>query len=232
MKILVIEEQQSVRESLHHSLSFNGCDVVLAHDGREGLETLDRHALDLVLLDMELPGMDGLSVCRELRSRGHILPVVMISAQGGADDRVAGLDAGADDCLTAPFVLEELLARMGAALRRATLITPDQEARSRNLLAFKDLSLDTQNRQMRRAGRVVELTSTESRLLTLLLTQPRHVLSRPTLLKKIWGEEASAPNNGLDVYIGYLRRKTEAGGAARLIHTVHGVGYVLREPTS
>lgn len=230
MKILVIDNQHSVRDYLHHCLSFNGHEVILAEDGDTGLATVQRESPDLVIVDTELATIDGMEVCRVLRSSGHTLPLLMLSDRNEVADRVAGLNAGADDYLGKPFALEELIARAHALLRRARLAVPAQETPSSKVLTFEDLSLDPQIRLMRRGDRAVELTHTESRLLSVLLTQPRHVLSRSMLISEVWGADASTSNNSLDVYIGYLRRKTEAGGEPRLIHTLRGVGYVLRAP--
>lgn len=232
MKILVIDDQPSVRDYLRHCLSFNGHEILLTDDGDKGLEAVRRQSPDLAILDAELPTIDGMEVCRALRSSGHTLPLLMLSNRNDVADRVAGLNAGADDYLVKPFAMEELIARVHALLRRAALATPTQGAQSPHLLTFEDLSLDPQIRQMRRGDRVAELTHTETSLLTLFLTQPRHVLSRSTLITQVWGADASTSNNSLDVYIGYLRRKTEAGGEPRLIHTLRGVGYVLREPSA
>lgn len=232
LKILVIDNQHTVRDCLRHGLSFNGYEVILADDGDTGLTAVRHHSPDLVIVDVALPTIDGMDVCRTLRSSGCTLPLLMLSDRDEVADRVAGLNAGADDYLATPFALEELIARVYALLRRAALTTPAQEPQSPDVLSFEDLSLDPQTRQMRRADRVLELTHTESRLLALLLTQPRHVLSRSTLITEIWGPDPSTSNNSLDVYIGYLRRKTEAGGEPRLIHTLRGVGYVLREPSA
>lgn len=232
MKILVVENQHSVQDCLRHSLSFNGYEVILADDGEKGLTAVRHHSPDLIIVDVALPIIDGMEVCRVLRSSGYTLPLLMLSDRGEVADRVAGLNAGADDYLATPFALEELVARVRSLLRRAAIATQVHEPHSPDALIFADLSLDPQTRKMHRAGRVMELTRTESRLLSLLLTQPQHVLSRSTLIKQVWGADASASNNSLDVYIGYLRRKTEAGGEPRLIHTIRGLGYVLREPAA
>ena len=228
MKILVVDDEQAVRESLRRSLAFNGYDVSLAEDGAEGLEKIQREQPDLVILDVMMPQMDGLEVCRTLRSTGYDRPVLMLTARDGVADRVAGLDAGADDYLPKPFALEELLARVRSLLRRAAqeaTTSPEEPTE----LVFEDLTMNPQTRDVRRGDRSISLTRTEFALLQLLMQNPRVVLARQTILEEVWGYDFPTSGNALEVYIGYLRRKTEAGGEARLIHTVRGVGYVLRE---
>lgn len=228
MKILVVDDEKAVRESLRRSLSFNGYDVSLAEDGVEALGVISRVQPDLTVLDVMMPRMDGLEVCRNLRSTGYDRPILILTARDGVSDRVAGLDAGADDYLPKPFALEELLARVRALLRRAAADAIGGEGDSDELV-FEDLHLNPDTRDVRRGERPISLTRTEFALLKLLMSNPRRVLSRTTILEEVWGYDFPTSGNALEVYIGYLRRKTEAEGEARLIHTVRGVGYVLRE---
>lgn len=228
MKILVVDDEQAVRESLRRSLIFNGYEVVLAEDGIEAVETIGRVRPDLVILDVMMPRMDGLEVCRTLRSTGYDRPILMLTARDGVSDRVAGLDAGADDYLPKPFALEELLARVRSLLRRAAVENPrSQEDLSE--LVFEDLRLNPDTRDVYRGDRSISLTRTEFSLLHLLMRNPRRVLPRATILEEVWGYDFPTSGNALEVYIGYLRRKTETDGEPRLIHTVRSVGYVLRE---
>lgn len=229
MKILVADDEQAVRESLRRSLRFNGYDVVLAEDGEDALDQIRAEQPDLTILDLMMPKLDGLGVCRTLRSSGYDGPILMLTARDGVSDRVAGLDAGADDYLPKPFALEELLARVGSLLRRTRSEARKAAEKDTTRLQFEDLTLDTSTRDVTRAGRPISLTRTEFALLHLLLQNPRHVLDRQTILEEVWGYDFPTSGNALEVYIGYLRRKTEAGGESRLIHTVRGVGYVLRE---
>lgn len=231
MKILVVDDEQAVRESLRRSLRFNGYDVALAQDGMQALELIESEHPDLTILDVMMPRLDGLDVCRELRSKGYDRPILMLTARDGVAERVAGLDAGADDYLPKPFALEELLARVRALLRRAQADALDPTLGSSAELIFDDLHLDTVTRDVRRGDRRITLTRTEFALLELLMRNARRVLSRQTILEEVWGQDFPSSGNALEVYIGYLRRKTEAGGEARLIQTVRGVGYVLRETT-
>jgi two-component system response regulator MprA len=225
VKILVVDDERAVRESLRRALELEGYAVELAEDGRQALERLDEEAQpDAVILDVLMPGMDGLEVCRTLRSQGSRLPVLMLTARTQVEDRVEGLDAGADDYLTKPFALEELFARVRALLRRSGDDGTDGET-----LRFADLELDPGTREVRRDGKRIELTRTEFSLLELFLLNPRQVLTRSVIFERVWGYDFGFASNSLDVYIGYLRRKTEAGGKPRLIHTVRGVGYALRE---
>lgn len=228
MKILVVDDEQAVRESLRRSLAFNGYDVSLAEDGVEGLEKIQREQPDLVILDVMMPQMDGLEVCRTLRSTGYDRPILMLTARDGVADRVAGLDAGADDYLPKPFALEELLARVRSLMRRAAQ-EATTVAEEPSELVFEDLTMNPQTRDVRRGERSISLTRTEFALLQLLMQNPRVVLARQTILEEVWGYDFPTSGNALEVYIGYLRRKTEAGSETRLIHTVRGVGYVLRE---
>ncbi|MCQ4619830.1 response regulator transcription factor [Corynebacterium sp. CCUG 71335] len=229
MKILVVDDEQAVRESLRRSLQFNGYDVALAKDGQEALASIEQEQPDLTVLDVMMPQLDGLGVCRELRSSGYDRPILMLTARDGVSDRVAGLDAGADDYLPKPFALEELLARVRSLLRRARADAIQQDAEGGSELSFEDLHLDISSRDVRRGDRHISLTRTEFSLLHLLLRNPRKVLTRQKILEEVWGHEFPSSGNALEVYIGYLRRKTEAAGEPRLIHTVRGVGYVMRE---
>ena len=223
MRILVVDDERAVRESLRRALELEGYEVDLAAAGEEALNRLESDGLpDAMILDVLMPGADGLEVCRRLRSRGNRLPVLMLTARAEVENRVAGLDAGADDYLTKPFALEELLARLRALLRRATNGQGE-------LLRFGDLELDPATREVRRAGESIELTRTEFSLLELFMLNPRQVLTRSIIFERVWGYDFGYASNSLDVYIGYLRRKTEAGGKPRLIQTVRGVGYALRE---
>jgi two-component system response regulator MprA len=223
MRVLVVDDERAVRDSLRRALELEGYDVALAADGEEALERLAQNGEpDAVVLDILMPRMDGLEVCRRLRREGHRLPVLMLTARDEVENRVAGLDAGADDYVTKPFALEELLARLRALLRRTT-------SGSGEVLRFADLELDPKTREVRRAGEPIELTRTEFSLLELFLLNPRQVLTRSVIFERVWGYDFGFSSNSLDVYIGYLRRKTEAGGRPRLIQTVRGVGYALRE---
>lgn len=229
MKILVVDDEQAVRESLRRSLQFNGYDVFQARDGVEALAVINQERPDLTILDVMMPMLDGLGVCRELRSTGYDRPILMLTARDGVSDRVAGLDAGADDYLPKPFALEELLARVRSLLRRARADAIAQTGSAATDLQFQDLYLDVATRDVRRGDRHISLTRTEFALLQLLMQNPRQVLTRQRILEEVWGHDFPSSGNALEVYIGYLRRKTEAGGEIRLIHTVRGVGYVLRE---
>jgi two-component system, OmpR family, response regulator MprA len=225
MKILVVDDERAVRESLRRALELEGYEIELAGDGSEALSTLgrDEPQPDAVILDVLMPGVDGLEVCRRLRAAGNHVPVLMLTARDEIENRVAGLDAGADDYVTKPFALEELLARVRALLRRAA------DTDGGESLSFADVTLDLGTREVRRSGRLIELTRTEFALLELFLRNPRQVLTRSIIFERVWGYDFGFASNSLDVYIGYLRRKTEAGGEPRLIHTVRGVGYALRE---
>jgi two-component system response regulator MprA len=222
MKILVVDDEPAVRDSLRRALELEGYEIELAADGEEALARIDADAEpDAVILDVLMPGLDGLEVCRRIRSSGRKLPVLMLTARTEVEDRVAGLDAGADDYVVKPFALEELLARLRALLRRTSDETTEP-------LRFADLELDTATREVRRDERTIELTRTEFSLLELFLRNPRQVLTRSIIFERVWGYDFGFASNSLDVYIGYLRRKTEAGGEPRLIQTVRGVGYALR----
>jgi two-component system, OmpR family, response regulator MprA len=223
MRILVVDDEPAVREAVERALRLDGHDVLLASDGHEALDTLDSRAPDAVVLDVLMPRVDGLELCRQMRRRGDRTPVLMLTARDAVSDRVAGLDAGADDYLIKPFALEELLARVRALLRRAA---PGDDRRP---LRFADVTLDPLAHEVRRGERPIELTRTEFLLLDLFLRHPRQVLTRSVIFENVWGYDFGPRSNSLEVYMGYLRRKTEAGGEPRLLHTVRGVGYVLRE---
>ncbi|PSL03667.1 two-component system response regulator MprA [Haloactinopolyspora alba] len=226
MRVLVADDDPSVRESLRRSLTFNGYQVELATDGEEALQSITAATPDAVVLDIMMPRMDGLAACRALRAAGNDLPILMLTARDEVSDRVSGLDAGADDYLPKPFALEELLARLRALLRRAT---PSEDGTPSHELRMGDLSLDPDTRDVTRGSRSIRLTRTEFALLELLLKHPRQVLTRDRILEEVWGYDFPTTANSLEVYIGYLRRKTEDAGEPRLIHTVRGVGYVARE---
>jgi two-component system, OmpR family, response regulator MprA len=222
---MVVDDERAVRESLRRALELEGYEIDLAADGQEALSRLMANGgsqPDAVILDLLMPGVDGLEVCRRLRKGGNSVPVLMLTARDEIENRVAGLDAGADDYVTKPFALEELVARVRALLRRTS-------ESSTEILRFADLELDPGTREVRRGGQVIELTRTEFALLELFMTNPRQVLTRSIIFERVWGYDFGFASNSLDVYIGYLRRKTEAGGMPRLIQTVRGVGYALRE---
>jgi two-component system response regulator MprA len=224
VKILVVDDERAVRDALRRALELQGYEVDLAADGEEALARLEANGHpDAVVLDILMPGIDGLEVCRRIRRSGDSVPVLMLTARDAVGDRVEGLDAGADDYLVKPFALEELLARVRALIRRGT---PSVDG----MLRFADLELDPGTREVRRGGDPIELTRTEFNLLELFLTNPKQVLTRSIIFERVWGYDFGFASNSLDVYIGYLRRKTETGGKPRLIQTVRGVGYALREP--
>ena len=224
MRILVVDDEPAVRDALERALRLDGYDVALAGDGAQGLAALAAGRPDAVVLDVLMPGIDGLETCRRLRAQGDRTPVLILTARDAIADRVAGLDSGADDYLVKPFALEELLARLRALLRR----TVNGVASGR--MRFADLELDVGTYEVSRGGRPIELTRTEFLLLELFLLNPRQVLTRSLIFERVWGYDFGPSSNSLEVYVGYLRRKTEAGGEQRLIHTVRGVGYQLREP--
>ncbi|MCP2275240.1 response regulator transcription factor [Nocardia amikacinitolerans] len=225
MRILVVDDDRAVRESLRRSLTFNGYSVDLAVDGVDALEKATVQRPDALVLDVMMPRLDGLEVCRRLRSTGDDLPILVLTARDSVSERVAGLDAGADDYLPKPFALEELLARLRALLRRRA----SEQGDTSEAMLFADLSLDPVTREVSRGSRSISLTRTEFSLLEMLMANPRRVLTRSRILEEVWGYDFPTSGNALEVYIGYLRRKTEAEGEPRLIHTVRGVGYVLRE---
>ncbi|EHR52813.1 response regulator with CheY-like receiver domain and winged-helix DNA-binding domain [Saccharomonospora marina XMU15] len=227
MRILVVDDDRAVRESLRRSLEFNGYQVDVAGDGAQALEKVAADRPDAMVLDVMMPRLDGLEVARRLRGIGDDLPILVLTARDTVSDRVSGLDAGADDYLPKPFALEELLARLRALLRRAG--AEAQAAGNSVALTFADLSLDPGTREVYRGERQISLTRTEFALLELFMSYPKHVLTRSRILEEVWGYDFPTSGNALEVYVGYLRRKTEAGGEPRLIHTVRGVGYVLRE---
>src|SRR6266511_2594405 len=225
VKILVVDDERAVRESLRRALELEGYEIELAADGQEALQRLDANGEgqpDAVILDVLMPVVDGLEVCRRIRRSGNRVPVLMLTARDAVENRVAGLDAGADDYVAKPFALEELVARVRALLRRTS-------AGSNEVLRFADIELDPGTREVRRSGEPIELTRTEFALLELFLMNPRQVLTRSIIFERVWGYDFGFASNSLDVYIGYLRRKTEAGERSRLIQTVRGVGYALRE---
>jgi two-component system response regulator MprA len=223
MKILVVDDEQALRDALERALKVERYEVETLESGAEALERMKNGlGVDAVILDVLMPGIDGLEVCRRLRAAGDKTPVLMLTARVEVEDRVAGLDAGADDYVTKPFDLEELLARLRALLRRAGSVTGQT-------LRFADLVLDPVAHEVRRGERLIEVTRTEFLLLELFLLNPRQVLSRSVIFERVWGYDFGPSSNSLEVYIGYLRRKTEAGGEPRLIHTVRGIGYILRE---
>jgi len=225
-RILVVEDDRAVRDSLRRSLEFNGYHVDTAMDGAEALAGISQLRPDAIVMDVMMPRLDGIETTRALRSVGNTVPILVLTARDAVGDRVEGLDAGADDYLSKPFALDELLARIRALLRR-TAVADEGEPDER--LEYADLSMDLATREVIRGGRRIELTRTEFTLLELFLRRPRRVLERSFILEEVWGFDFPTTANSLEVYVGYLRRKTEAEGEPRLIHTVRGVGYVLRD---
>src|SRR5947209_1785405 len=222
-RVLLAEDDKSVRESLERALRFEGYDVEAVSDGARALDSVAQKEPDVVVLDVMMPFIDGLTVCRRLRARYPSMPILILTARHEVSDRVAGLDAGADDYVVKPFALDELIARLRALLRRTS-------NGSGETLRFADIELDPSTREVNRNGELIELTRTEFSLLELFMLNPRQVLTRSLIFERVWGYDFGLSSNSLDVYIGYLRRKTEAGGKPRLIQTVRGVGYALREP--
>ena len=223
-RVLVVDDDRSVRDSLRRSLEFNGYAVAQASDGAEALVAVGVEQPDVVVMDVMMPRLDGIEATRALRAAGHDVPILVLTARDAVGDRVEGLDAGADDYLTKPFALQELLARLRALLRRA--VPADGE--TDETLTFEDLTMTIGTREVSRGGRPIELTRTEFTLLEMFLRRPRRVLERSFILEEVWGYDFPTSANSLEVYVGYLRRKTEAEGEPRLIHTVRGVGYVLK----
>jgi len=224
-RVLVVDDDRAVRESLRRSLEFNGYDVALAEDGAQALAGIGTADPDVVVMDVMMPRLDGIETTKALRSAGNDVPILVLTARDAVGDRVEGLDAGADDYLTKPFALQELLARLRALLRR---VVPQDDGADETL-SFSDLTLDLATRDVHRNDRRIELTRTEFTLLEMFLRRPRRVLERSFILEEVWGYDFPTTANSLEVYVGYLRRKTEAEGEPRLIHTVRGVGYVLKE---
>ncbi len=226
MHILVVDDDQAVRDSLARSLHYSGWEVTTAGDGIEALARLSSMRPDAVIMDVMMPRLDGLETTRSLRASGNDVPILVLTARDAIGDRVDGLDAGADDYMAKPFSFEELQARLRALTRRARPATDEPGV---EVLTFADLTLDLQTREVTRGARRISLTRTEFALLQTFLENPRRVLERSWLLNEVWGFDFPTTANSLEVYIGYLRRKTEGEGETRLIHTVRGIGYVLRE---
>ncbi|MFG2604180.1 response regulator transcription factor [Streptomyces sp. NPDC048514] len=229
-RILIVDDEPAVREALQRSLAFEGYGTEVAVDGADALEKATAYQPDLVVLDIQMPRMDGLTAARRIRGAGDTTPILMLTARDTVGDRVTGLDAGADDYLVKPFELDELFARVRALLRRSSYaVAGSAETQEDEALTFADLRMDLATREVTRGGRQVELTRTEFTLLEMFMAHPRQVLTREQILKAVWGFDFEPSSNSLDVYVMYLRRKTEAGGEPRLVHTVRGVGYVLRQ---
>lgn len=226
--VLIVDDDRAVRESLRRSLEFNGFQVSMASDGAEALAGIGTTRPDAVVMDVMMPRLDGIETTKALRTAGNDVPILVLTARDAVGDRVDGLDAGADDYLTKPFALQELLARLRALLRR---IVPHEDA-SEEVLSFSNLSLDLASREVLRGQRSIELTRTEFALLEMFLRRPKRVLDRSFILEEVWGYDFPTTANSLEVYVGYLRRKTEAEGETRLLHTVRGVGYVLKDSAS
>ncbi|MEU6577768.1 response regulator transcription factor [Streptomyces sp. NPDC046805] len=229
-RILIVDDEPAVREALQRSLAFEGYDTEVAVDGADALEKATVYRPDLVVLDIQMPRMDGMTAARRIRGGGDTTPILMLTARDTVGDRVTGLDAGADDYLVKPFELDELFARIRALLRRNAYVAAGVGGTTaeNDALIFADLRMDLATREVTRGDRRVELTRTEFTLLEMFLTHPRQVLTREQILKSVWGFDFEPSSNSLDVYVMYLRRKTEADGEPRLVHTVRGVGYVLR----
>ncbi|WP_425582024.1 response regulator transcription factor [Streptosporangium fragile] len=233
--MLVVDDDAAVRDSLARTLRFEGHEVEIAGDGQAALDAVRAREPDAMILDVSMPRLDGLQTCRQLRADGVFVPVLMLTARDSVGDRVAGLDAGADDYLVKPFALQELLARLRALLRRSLLAPPpgstpvEEPAAGERVLAFADLRLDGRTREVWRGDRPLRLTRTEFAILEVFLRHPRQVLTRTVLFEQVWGYDFGETSNSVHVYLGYLRRKLEAEGEPRLLHTVRGVGFVLRE---
>jgi two-component system response regulator MprA len=227
-RVLVVDDDAKITSFLRRSLALEGYEVTVANSGTEALRLVAGAPPDLMVLDIMMPDVDGMEVCRRVRAAGEEFPILMLTAKDSISDRVKGLDQGADDYLVKPFALEELLARLRALSRRSVAPRPAEEPHS-SILQYADLKLDTASREAFRGNRKIELTAKEYELLTLFLSHPRQVLTRDTLMEKVWGYDYTGESNVLEVYVGYLRQKLEAGGEPRLIQTVRGVGYVLKE---
>ena len=227
-RILIVDDEPAVREALQRSLAFDGYGTEVAVDGIDALTKAEAYTPDLIVLDIQMPRMDGLTAARRLRAGGSKVPILMLTARDTVGDRVTGLDAGADDYLVKPFELDELFARIRALLRRSSYAADAGDLPEEDVLAFADLRMDLATREVMRGNRRVELTRTEFTLLEMFLAHPRQVLTREQILKAVWGFDFEPSSNSLDVYVMYLRRKTESGGEPRLVHTVRGVGYALR----
>ena len=227
MRILVVDDDRAVRDSLRRSLEYNGYEVAVANDGVEALARINGLAPDALIVDVMMPRLDGIETTKALRAAGNDLPILVLTARDSVNDRVDGLDAGADDYLAKPFALDELLARVRAMLRRRSL--GHQTGDDEDPLSFADLTMNTVTREVERGGRPITFTRTEWDLLELFMRRPKRVLERAFILEEVWGYDFPTTANSLEVYVGYVRRKTEAEGESRLLHTVRGVGYVLRE---
>jgi two-component system, OmpR family, response regulator MprA len=222
VNVLVVDDEPAVRGSLRRALGLEGYEISTADDGQDALEALAEYDFEAVILDIAMPGIDGIEVCRRVRRSGDRTPILMLTARDAVDDRVAGLDAGADDYLSKPFALRELVARLRALMRRTEVVEEP-------VVRFDDLTLNRQTREVRRGDRDIELTRTEFSLLELLMDNPRLVLTRSQIFEHVWGYDFGPTSNSLGVYVGYLRRKLEVGGEPRLIQTIRGVGYSLRQ---
>jgi two-component system response regulator MprA len=227
MRVLVVDDDPAVRDSLVRTLRFEGHEVEAATDGREALSAVAAREPDAVILDVSMPVMDGLRTCQQLRADGILVPVLMLTARDSVGDRVAGLDAGADDYLVKPFALQELLARLRALARRSLISAPAPAGTDE--LRFSDVRMDVRTREVWRGERPLRLTRTEFGILEVFLRHPRQVLTRANLFEQVWGYDFGETSNSIHVYLGYLRRKLEAEGESRLLYTVRGVGFVLRE---
>ena len=227
--VLVVDDDPQLREALSRALELDGYDVSTASNGAKALDAISSSRPDVMVLDVMMPYVGGLDVCRTLRDRKDRLPILVLTARDEVGDRVAGLDAGADDYLAKPFALQELQARLRALLRRSALVTPPAAARDQDVLGFADLRLNPDTREVWRGDRAIRLTRTEFAILEAFLRHPRQVLTRAALFEQVWGYDFGESSNSIHVYLGYLRRKLEADGESRLLHTVRGVGFVLRE---
>lgn len=222
-KILIIDDDQNISGMIRRGLTYEGFDATVAKSGKEGLLKMTENLPDLVILDVMMPGMDGLEVCSRIRKEGHI-PILMVTARDTVADRVKGLETGADDYLVKPFAYEELVARVKALLRRSGAEKPEEDK-----LYFSDLVLDLSSRNAFRGDRLIQLSTTEFHLLSLFMNHPKKVMTRDVIMEKVWGLDSQAESNVLEVYVGYLRHKLEEQGESRLIYTVRGAGYVMKE---